>query len=92
MRYERTAKKIPVVLSAEEVARILQAAPGQGLKYRAAFSMAYGGGLRASEVTHLKVGDFDSDRMLIQIEQGIVAIAGYFTFIHGSLLSKGYSP
>jgi len=53
--------------------------------------MAYGGGLRASEVTHLKVGDFDSDRMLIQIEQGIVAIAGYFTFIHGSLLSKGYS-
>ena len=91
MRYERTAKKIPVVLSAEEVARILQAAPGQGLKYRAAISMAYGGGLRASEVTHLKVGDFDSDRMLIQIEQGIVAIAGYFTFIHGSLLSKGYS-
>lgn len=70
MRYERTAKKIPVVLSAEEVARILQAAPGQGLKYRAAFSMAYGGGLRASEVTHLKVGGFDSDRMLIQIEQG----------------------
>ena len=70
MRYERTAKKIPVVLSAEEVARILQAAPGPGLKYRAAFSMAYGGGLRASEVTHLKVGGFDSDRMLIQIAQG----------------------
>ena len=70
MRYQRAAKKIPVVLSAEEVARILQAAPGQGLKYRAAFSMAYGGGLRASEVTHLKVGGFDSDRMLIQIEQG----------------------
>ena len=70
MRYERTAKKIPVVLSAEEVARILQAAPGQGLKYRAAFSMAYGGGLRASEVTHLKVEDIDSDRMLIRIEQG----------------------
>ena len=86
MRYERTAKKIPVVLSAEEVARILEAAPGPSLKYRAAFSMAYGGGLRASEVTHLKVGGFDSDRMLIQIEQGIVAIAGYFTFIHGSLL------
>ncbi len=32
--------------------------------------MAYGGGLRASEVTHLKVGDIDSDRMLIRIEQG----------------------
>ena len=70
MRYQRAAKKIPVVLSAEEVARILEAAPGPGLKYRAAFSVAYGGGLRASEVTHLKVGDIDSDRMLIRIEQG----------------------
>jgi len=70
MRYQRAAKKIPVVLSAEEVARILEAAPGPGLRYRAAFSVAYGGGLRASEVTHLKVGDIDSDRMLIRVEQG----------------------
>ena len=70
MRYQRAAKKIPVVLSAEEVARIFEAAPGPGLRYRAAFSVAYGGGLRASEVTHLKVGDIDSDRMLIRIEQG----------------------
>jgi len=70
MRYQRAAKKIPVVLSAEEVARLLEAAPGPGLRYRAAFSVAYGGGLRASEVTHLKVGDIDSDRMLIRIDQG----------------------
>jgi len=70
MRYQRAAKKIPVVLSAEEVARIIEAAPGPGLRYRAAFSVAYGGGLRASEVTHLKVSDIDSDRMLIRIEQG----------------------
>lgn len=70
MRYQRAAKKIPVVLSAEEVSRILEAAPGPGLRYRAAFSVAYGGGLRASEVTHLKVGDIDSDRMLIRIDQG----------------------
>ena len=56
--------------SAEEVARLLDAAPGPGLRYRAAFSVAYGGGLRASEVTHLKVGDIDSDRMLIRVEQG----------------------
>ena len=70
IRYQRAAKKIPVVLSAEEVARILEAAPGPGLKYRAAFSVAYGGGLRASEVAHLKVGNIDSDRMLIRIEQG----------------------
>ena len=75
MRYQRAAKKIPVVkipvvLSAEEVARIIEAAPGPRLRCRAAFSVAYGGGLRASEVTHLKVGDIDSDRMLIRIEQG----------------------
>ena len=70
MRYQRAAKKIPVVLSAEEVTRILEAAPGPGLRYRAAFSVAYGGGLRASEVTHLKVGDIDSDRMLIRVDQG----------------------
>ena len=78
MRYQRAAKKIPIVLSAEEVVRILEVevvrilevAPGPGLKYRAAFSVAYGGGLRASEVTHLKIGDIDSDRMLIRVEQG----------------------
>ncbi|WP_319530439.1 tyrosine-type recombinase/integrase [uncultured Cohaesibacter sp.] len=70
MRYQRMAKKIPVVLSVEEVVAILEAAPGPGLKYRAAFSVAYGGGLRASEVAHLKIGDIDSDRMLIRIEQG----------------------
>ena len=45
MRYQRAAKKIPVVLSAEEVTRIIEAAPGPGLRYRAAFSVAYGGGL-----------------------------------------------
>jgi site-specific recombinase XerD len=49
MRDQRLAKKIPMVLSAEEVIRILEVAPGPGLKYRAAFSVAYGGGLRASE-------------------------------------------
>lgn len=70
MRYQRAAKKIPIVLSAEEVVRILEVAPGPGLKYRAAFSVAYGGGLRASEVTHLKIGDIDSDRMLIRVEHG----------------------
>ena len=65
MRYQRAAKNIPVVLSAEKVVRLLEVAPWPGLRCRAAFSVAYGGGLRASEVTHLKVGDFDSDRTLI---------------------------
>jgi integrase/recombinase XerD len=61
-------RKLPVVLSPEEVARLLDAAPS--LKYRAALSVAYGAGLRAGEVVSLKVSDIDSARMLIRVEQG----------------------
>ena len=61
-------RKLPVILSAEEVKRLLEAAPN--LKSRSALSVAYGAGLRASEVTHLKVSDIDSDRMIIRVEQG----------------------
>jgi site-specific recombinase XerD len=61
-------RKLPVVLSVEEVARLLDAAPG--LKYMAALSVAYGAGLRAAEVVSLKVSDIDSKRMIIRVEQG----------------------
>ena len=61
-------RQLPVVLSPEEVARLLDAAPG--LKYKAALSVAYGAGLRASEIISLKVGDIDSARMVIRVEQG----------------------
>jgi len=61
-------RKLPVVLSPEEVARFLDAAPG--LKYKAALSVAYGAGLRVSEVVALKVSDIDSKRMVIRVEQG----------------------
>src|SRR5213592_67708 len=61
-------RKLPVVLSVEEVARLLNAAPG--LKYRAALSVAYGAGRRATEVISLKVSDIDSKRMIIRVEQG----------------------
>ena len=50
------------------VARLLDAAPG--LKYKAALSVAYGAGLRAAEVISLKIGDIDSKRMVIHVEQG----------------------
>jgi site-specific recombinase XerD len=60
--------RLPVVLSPQEVARLLDAAPG--LKYRAALSVAYGAGLRASEVVCLKVSDIDSSRGVIRVEQG----------------------
>jgi integrase/recombinase XerD len=61
-------RKLPIVLSPEEVARLLEAAPG--IKYKAALSVAYGAGLRAAEVISLKVSDIDSHRMLIRVEQG----------------------
>ena len=64
----RESRKLPVILSPEEVARLLHAAPG--LKYRAALSVAYGAGLRASEVVSLKLSDIDSERMVIRVEQG----------------------
>src|SRR5438445_7330518 len=66
--FVREPRKLPVVMSPEEVARLLDAAPT--LKYKAALSVAYGAGLRVSEVVALKVGDIDSKRMLIRIEQG----------------------
>jgi integrase len=61
-------RKLPVVLGPEEVARLLDAAPG--LKYKAALSVAYGAGLRATELVSLKVSDIDSKRMIIRVEQG----------------------
>ncbi len=64
----REPRRLPVVLSPEEVARLLNAAPN--LKYRAALSLAYGAGLRASEVVSLKVSDIDSSRIVIRVEQG----------------------
>ena len=64
----REPRKLPVILSPEEVARLLDAAPG--LKYKAALSVAYGAGLRASEVVSLKVSDIDSERKVIRVEQG----------------------
>ena len=60
--------KAPIVLHQDEVARLLEAAPG--LKYKAALSLAYGAGLRVSEVVALKVSDIDSERMTLRIEQG----------------------
>jgi integrase/recombinase XerD len=61
-------RKVPVVLSPEEVARFLEAAPG--IKYKAALSVAYGAGLRVSEVVALKVSDIDSERMMLRVDQG----------------------
>lgn len=68
MRHVYEPRRIPVVLSLDEVTRLLQTAGS--LKYQAALGVAYGAGLRASEVVHLTVTDIDSERMVIHVEQG----------------------
>ena len=70
MQFRTQPWKLPTVLSIEDVSELLMAAPGPGLKYRAALSISYGAGLRASEVCNLKVADIDSDRMLIHVDEG----------------------
>ncbi len=62
------ARKIPVVLTMEEVKRLLDATTC--LKHQAALSVAYGAGLRVAEVAALKVSDVDSKRMLLRVERG----------------------
>ncbi|MGH6814277.1 MAG: tyrosine-type recombinase/integrase [Hyphomicrobiaceae bacterium] len=63
-------RQLPRVLAPEEAARLLEGAPGPGLKYKAALSIAYGAGLRAAEVAMLRVTDIDSKRMPIRVEHG----------------------
>jgi len=68
MQPVRVPRTLPVVLNREEVARLLAATTSA--KYRAALSVAYGAGLRASEVIGLKIGDIDSQRMTLRVERG----------------------
>jgi site-specific recombinase XerD len=61
-------RNLPVVLSRDEVTRLLNATTC--LKHQAALSVAYGAGLRVAEVAALKVSDIDSERMLLRVERG----------------------
>jgi integrase/recombinase XerD len=75
-------RKLPRVLAREQVARLIEAAPGPGLKYKTALRIAgacpragrrpdpWGAGLRGGAVVMLRVGDIDSKRMLIRVELG----------------------
>jgi integrase/recombinase XerD len=61
-------RKLPVVLSREEVRRILACL--RRPRYRVCLSTIYGCGLRLQEGTQLQVGDIDSDRMLVHVHHG----------------------
>lgn len=60
--------KLPVILSREEVRRLIAAT--RNLKHQTALALAYGTGLRVNEVVSLKIGDIDSQRMILRVEQG----------------------
>ena len=61
-------RKLPVILSPEEVKRLIAAAGN--LKHQTALALAYATGLRVNEVVALKIGDIDSQRMTLRVEQG----------------------
>jgi len=64
----RRPKRLPEVLSGEEVQAILDEAPSP--KYRAAFMVCYGSGLRTDEVVHLEPHHVEGERMVIRVERG----------------------
>ena len=61
-------KKLPLVLSREEVQRILGCL--RRPRYQACLSTIYGCGLRLQEGVHLQVQDLDSDRMMVHVRHG----------------------
>ena len=68
MQSVRVPRKLPVVLSKKEMARLLGAVGH--IKHQTALSVAYGAGLRVSEVVALKVTDIDSKRMTLRVQEG----------------------
>jgi site-specific recombinase XerD len=66
--YPKRSKRLPVVLSPEEVQRLIASA--KNLYHRTLLLTLYGTGLRRSEVCHLKVRDIDSQRMVLRVQQG----------------------
>ncbi|MGF6786946.1 integrase [Paraburkholderia sp. 35.1] len=85
MRPVRVPRKLPVVRSPDEVRRLIAAAGN--LKHQTALSVAYGAGLRASEVVARKVSDIDSQRMTLRIEQGKGPKDRYAVILSGSSMN-----
>jgi integrase len=66
--FPKTPQKLPVVLSPEEVIRLIEAAPN--VLHRTILMVLYGTGIRRTEASLLKVSDIDSERMVIHVHQG----------------------
>jgi len=68
IRYPRRERKLPTVLSKEEIKRMIEATKNP--KHRLLIELAYGSGLRVSEVVKLKLRDFDFENRSILVRQG----------------------
>jgi site-specific recombinase XerD len=66
--YQKRGRRLPVVLSPEEVAALLNVVTNP--KHRALLMVMYSAGLRVSETVSLRVGDIDSSRMVVRVEEG----------------------
>jgi integrase len=66
--FPKRPRKLPTVLSPEEVARLIDSA--RNLMHRTMLMTLYATGLRRAELCHLKVTDIDSERMVIHVHQG----------------------
>jgi site-specific recombinase XerD len=66
--FPKAPRRLPVVLSPEEIVRMIEAAPN--LMHRTILMLLYGTGVRRTEASQLKVSDVDSERMVIHIQQG----------------------
>jgi integrase/recombinase XerD len=66
--FPKTPRKLPVVLTPDEVARMIEAAPS--LLHRTILMVLYATGVRRTEASLLKLSDIDSERMVIHVRQG----------------------
>jgi integrase/recombinase XerD len=64
----RSSYRLPTILSREEVAQLIEAAPTPF--YRTVLMTLYGTGVRRTELTRLQVSDIDSRRMVVHIQGG----------------------
>jgi len=67
IRPAKVRRRSPEILSGSEVSRLLDATTS--LKYRAIFMLAYGAGLRISELVSLETTDIDSERMVLHVRE-----------------------
>jgi site-specific recombinase XerD len=68
IRGPRATRKLPIVLSVEEVSRFFKAIPS--LKHRTILMLAYGAGLRIGEAVRVRLADMDRQRMVLRVSQG----------------------